>query len=383
MFYEFFQDIDSQEKCQGLANTEENDWLDCLDDSSLKCFREAYVIAKVSSWDPVLITGPNGTGKTGYARLVWNQNRIWLEKEKTMREKYGVVYKKDILPVNCAAFSENLIVSELFGSRKGSFTGSIANQTGKIQTAHDSGKCLFLDEIGDLPMPAQAMLLRFFQDDEIQPLGEAEPYKVKNLKVVCATNRDLREEVKKGNFREDLYNRINKYKISVPPLKDRPNDCEQNYVNFFNKFKKKQVGMPWEDIMSIDREKFGRKNTKWNYSWPGNFRELQNRLQQAIVQNMLKGKSLVEFEDLFPEGIDVAKSAAAAGEGCVDLMDFDLPAISSGGALPQFDLEQKLSDVANAYIAKALSQARTKQDAAKLLGYSSYQKMDRRLSRKI
>lgn len=388
-------DLHDQKACQDLANTKKNDFLDCLDEASFRCFREAYVIAKVSAWDPVLVTGPNGTGKTGYAKLIWNENECMDVPEE----------KGDILTVNCAAFSENLIVAELFGHSKGAFTDAKRETLGKIRTAYLNKQCLFLDEVGDLPLSAQAMLLRFFDNGEVQPVGAPEPIRLEDfkasdiedkklkdkysskgagngngkLKVVCATNKNLKEEIRKGNFREDLYNRINKYCVEVPPLCIRPKDCEQNFDNFFNKrFKEKNENATWLKRLKIDRKGFGEANEKSGYQWPGNFRELQNRLQQAIVRTLLNGGGTIGFDDLFPEGIEVAKAKAATeetGTGSV-LSNFGFP--DPDGVLPQFDLPQKLSELENAYIRKALAQVKTRADAAKLLGYKSYQTMGRR-----
>lgn len=138
MNFELFPEIDTKEKCQDLA--QQYNKLDCLDDVSLKCFREAFIIAKMSGNNPVLITGDNGCGKTGYAQLMWGANQIRTKKSKT----------KEMLAANCAAFSENLIASELFGHTENAFTGAKKKRQGKIIAACDKG-CLFLDEIGDLP----------------------------------------------------------------------------------------------------------------------------------------------------------------------------------------------------------------------------------------
>ena len=388
-------DLHDQKACQDLANTKKNDFLDCLDEASFQCFREAYVIAKVSAWDPVLIMGPNGTGKTGYAKLIWNENECTDVPEE----------KRETLTLNCAAFPENLIETELFGHDKGAFTDAKSESLGKIRTAYLNKQCLFLDEVGDLPLSAQAMLLRFFDNGEVQPVGAPEPIRLKDfkasdikdkklkekytgtgagngngkLKVVCATNKNLKEEIRKGNFREDLFNRMNKYCVEVPPLCIRPRDCEQNFDNFFNiRFKEKNKGALWLDRLKIDREGFGEANEKSGYQWPGNFRELQNRLQQAIVRKLLNGGGTIGFDDLFPEGIAEAKARATNGEMGANtvLSDFGFP--DPDGALPQFDLPQKLSELENAYIRKALAQVKTQADAAKLLGYKSYQTMGRR-----
>lgn len=366
MNFELFPEIDTKEKCQNLA--QQYNKLDCLDDVSLKCFREAFIIAKMSGNNPVLITGDNGCGKTGYAQLMWGANQIRAKKSKT----------KEMLAANCAAFSENLIASELFGHTENAFTGAKKKRQGKIIAACDKG-CLFLDEIGDLPLSAQAMLLRFFQDKEIQPLGADEPIKLANPpKVICATNKDLRKEIKEGRFREDLFNRINKFHIHVPPLKERPKDCLQNANNFLDNFKKIQkdswgVKTDWVNQIKID-DNFYEDNRKSKYSWPGNFRELENRIYHAAIIKVSQGETCIKFSDLFdtdyiesPEHQETTSTS------------FGLP---SGAILPSFDLEAKLDEIRAHFIEKAITQCDgEKTKAAKLLGYSNYQKMDRRRSK--
>ena len=366
MKYDLFPAIASQEGCQELA--QQYNKLDCLDEPSLKCFREAYVIAKMSGSQPVLITGDNGCGKTGYAQLMWGVNSI--------RTKRG--HSKEMLNVNCSAFSENLIASELFGHKRGAFTGADSNREGKIQTAGKKG-CLFLDEIGDLPLSAQALLLRFFQDNEIQPLGTDEPIKLQDPpKVICATNKDLRKEINEGRFREDLFNRINKFHVHVPPLRIRPKDCLQNANNFLDKFKEMQADsseVVAEQLgkMKIDSN-FYNDNAKSGYSWPGNFRELENRIYRAAVTKITCGGTCIKFSDLFDEGFIDSPDRVNT-----ETQDFDLP---KGPVLRPFDLEAKLDEIRANFIDKAIAQCNgEKTKAAKLLGYSNYQKMDRRRSK--
>src|SRR5574344_2000886 len=160
MNIDFLERVRDSKECQEIAHTKAYDMLDCLDAPSLDCFRRAFVIAKTSGWETVLITGPNGVGKTGYAKLIWGENPAF--KKKNAKS----------LNVNCAAFPGNLIESELFGYARGAFTGADKNgHSGKIKTAAEKHGCIFLDEIGDLPLAAQAALLRFFQDREIQVVG--------------------------------------------------------------------------------------------------------------------------------------------------------------------------------------------------------------------
>lgn len=366
MKYDLFPAIASQESCQELA--QQYNKLDCLDEPSLKCFREAYVIAKMSGSQPVLITGDNGCGKTGYAQLMWGVNSI--------RTKRG--HSKEMLNVNCAAFSENLIASELFGHKRGAFTGADSDREGKIKAAGKKG-CLFLDEIGDLPLSAQALLLRFFQDNEIQPLGIEEPFKLPDPpKVICATNKDLRKEINEGRFREDLFNRINKFHVHVPPLRIRPKDCLQNANNFLDKFKEMQadsseVVAELLGKMEIDSN-FYNDNVNSGYSWPGNFRELENRIYHVAIKKVACGETNIKFSDLFDEDfINTPKCEEN------NVQNYGLPTAS---LVPEFDLEAKLNEIRSFFIEKAMQQCGcVKTKAAKLLGYSNYQVMDRRRSK--
>lgn len=372
------------------SNAELDDFLDSGDEASEKCFNKAYVIAKISGWEPVLITGPNGTGKSGYAKLVWNENP-----SSNVTEAQRAKNRPEMLSVNCSAFSENLIACELFGYKKGAFTGANEDHKGKIEVAYEEGLPLFLDEIGDLPLSAQAMLLRFLQNGEIQPVGSAKPFvigkkrgkdgKILNrVKVICATNKNLEQEVLDRNFREDFFNRINKYRIEIPSLCERPNDCRQNFINFFNKFKKSLMknGAPdWAMDVDIDVEDFDKKNRRSKYKWPGNFRELQNALNQAIAQKIIDGDDKkIGFDDLFPNGIveESRKTSLDENVNVLDVGRFDFYDVELPGR--NFDLEACLHNLRKICIEKAKRQfSGNKTKAATLLGYKNYQKMDRRL----
>lgn len=366
MKFELFPEIDTKEKCQTMAQSYNK--LDCLDDVSLKCFREAYVIAKMSAEQPVLITGDNGCGKTGYAQLMWGASPLRVRKHKVPK----------MLTVNCAAFPDSLIIAELFGNEKGAYTGSTGKREGKILAAGKKG-CLFLDEIGELSLLAQAMLLRFFQDHEIQPLGADESITLDDPpKVICATNKDLRKEIEKGRFREDLFNRINKFHVHVPPLKIRPKDCLKNANNFLENFIKMQDGSigidtEWLSTMQID-ERFYKDNLESGYAWPGNFRELENRIFHTAIKKVSNHERTIKFSDLFDEGFIESPDHVDS-----ETPEFDLP---KGPVLPSFDLEAKLDEIRADFIDKAIKQCNgEKTKAAKLLGYNSYQKMDRRRSK--
>ena len=359
---DFMSRIDSPEKCQKIANSKENNFLDCLDDCSLACFRRAFVIAQVSGDETVLITGPSGTGKTGYANLIWNEN--------VKNSKKGPA--RSYLPVNCAAFNDNLILNELFGSKKGAFTGAGQDFKGKIETAADECGCLFLDEIGELSLPAQAALLRFFQDKEIQVLGSPKPKKIdKAVKVICATNKNLEKEVREGRFREDLYNRINKYMVTIPPLRDRPKDFFENAQRFLRKFVEQQDAS-WAKQLRLSSD-FQEKNKRSKYAWPGNFRELENRIHQAVVVQLMNGCLEVPFDALFATA---GNSATEEIYSPVSLESFGFPNPFNGAS---FDLGRCVSDLQRYYVERAKSLAGNKAKAAALLGLSNYQKMDRLL----
>ncbi len=217
------------------------------------------IIEKVAATDArVLITGPNGTGKELVAH--------WLH-EKSDRAKSSMI------EVNCAAIPSELIESELFGHVKGSFTGANKDRAGKFEAAN--GGTIFLDEIGDMSLSAQAKVLRALQENKIQRVGSDKDIKV-NVRIVAATNKDLKEEIAEGRFREDLYHRLAVILIKVPALNDRRNDIPL-LVNFFSEKISKEQGMPKKD--------FSKNAIKLlqEYDWTGNIRELRNVVERLII----------------------------------------------------------------------------------------------------
>ena len=206
----------------------------------------------------ILVHGETGTGKELVARAIHNQST-----------RSG----KPIICVNCAAIPETLIESELFGYEKGAFTGANTNRTGLIEAA--DGGTLFLDEIGELPLEAQARLLRFIQEDEIRRIGSVEAIKV-NVRLICATHRDLKDMAHSGRFREDLYYRINVMKLELPPLRERGKDilelAETLLKNRCEKMKKPLMHFSPKAIQAIT-----------TYIWPGNIRELENAIERAVI----------------------------------------------------------------------------------------------------
>jgi DNA-binding NtrC family response regulator len=179
----------------------------------------------------------------------------------------------EMISVNCAAIPENLIESELFGHEKGAFTGATANRTGLVEAA--SGSTLFLDEIGELPLEAQARLLRVLQESEIRKVGSVQSKKV-DVRLVVATHRDLKQLVIDGDFREDLYYRINVMTLIIPPLNERGNDILELADAILDRTCKR---------LKSPMLKFSSEATQAisSYPWPGNVRELENAIERAVV----------------------------------------------------------------------------------------------------
>ena len=221
--------------------------------------RVRAIIDKVAPTEArVLITGSNGTGKEVVAHLIHeNSNRA----------------KGPMVEVNCAAIPSELIESELFGHMKGSFTGAVKDRAGKFEQA--DGGTLFLDEIGDMSLSAQTKVLRALQENEITRVGSDKTIKV-NVRVIAATNKNLQQEIEKGNFREDLFHRLNVIPIHVPNLKDRKEDIPL-LVNHFielicNEQGWKNKGINDEAIQALQA-----------HDWPGNIRELRNVVERLII----------------------------------------------------------------------------------------------------
>jgi transcriptional regulator with GAF, ATPase, and Fis domain len=205
----------------------------------------------------VLIMGETGTGKELIARNLHEE---------------GQRCDKIFLPFNCSAAPRELLESQLFGHKRGTFTGAVNDQRGIIRAAE--GGTLFLDEIGDLALELQPKLLRFLQEGEIMPLGDA-PRKV-DVRVIAATNRDLEQDVREGRFREDLFYRLNTFVIKVPPLRVRPEDVPPLASYYFEKMCRRHH----RQLAGITPEAVGYLT---RYSWPGNVRQLRNELERSVV----------------------------------------------------------------------------------------------------
>jgi transcriptional regulator with PAS, ATPase and Fis domain len=218
--------------------------------------RTAQIAAAVDV--TMLLLGESGTGKELLAEAIHRESR---------RAKAAFV------PVNCAALPESLAESELFGHRKGAFTGAIADKAGLITSA--DGGTLFLDEIGELPLSLQAKLLRFIENGEILPVGAQRPLKV-NVRLIAATNRDLNAEVKAGRFRADLYYRLNVVPVELPPLRQRSGDAALLIEALMRRFAASH-GLAAPMLTPAARKALEA------YSWPGNVRELRNFCERITV----------------------------------------------------------------------------------------------------
>ena len=247
--------------------------------------REVYrFLARVAPTDStVLLRGESGTGKELAARAL---------------HRGSVRAGKPFVAINCAALSEPLLESELFGHEKGAFTGALARKPGKLEVAHTG--TVFLDEIGELPPPLQAKLLRALQEREIERVGGTQPIRV-DLRVVAATNRDLEKAIREGTFREDLYYRLNVISLTLPPLRERREDIPELADHFAALFSRK-IG---RRIAGFSPEA---RACLLRYDWPGNIRELANAIERAVV---LGDGELIHAEDL-PETLLEAAPAAGA-----------------------------------------------------------------------
>ncbi len=236
----------------------------------LELFELIKDIAKTNS--TVLITGESGTGKELIANAIhFNSDRI----------------KKPFVKVNCAVLAENLLESELFGHVKGAFTGAIRDKLGRFELAN--GGTIFLDEIGDISPNMQLKLLRVLQEGEFERVGGTETIKV-DVRIIAATNRNLEEMMRKGEFRQDLYYRLNVIPLEVPPLRERKDDIPLLVTHFIEKFSKQFN----KEIEAIDEDAM---KSLQNYTWPGNIRELENLIERAVVLNKTGRLTVKDFPD--------------------------------------------------------------------------------------
>jgi two-component system, NtrC family, nitrogen regulation response regulator NtrX len=234
---------------------------------------EAQIRSAAPTGSRVLITGENGSGKEIVARTL---HRLSSRADQAF------------IDVNCAAIPEELIESELFGHRKGAFTGAIEDRKGKFELA--DGGTLFLDEIGDMSLKTQAKVLRVLQEQTFQRVGAQQTIQV-DVRVIAATNKDLEEEIRRGTFRSDLYYRLNVIPLDVPPLRERGNDIVLLAEHFLRRFSA-ETGAPKKKLSA------GAAARLKSYGWPGNVRELRNVIERLAI--LLPGET-IEADDVHLE----------------------------------------------------------------------------------
>lgn len=277
----------------------------------------------------VLIMGESGTGKELIAKAVhYNSPRA----------------DKPFVTINCTAIPENLLESEMFGHQKGSFTGAVANKAGLVEAAHTGS--LFLDEVGEIPQSIQVKLLRFLQEREFRRVGGTDDKKI-DVRVIAATNKILEEEMEAGNFREDLYYRLNVIRIRLPPLREREEDIPLLVDHFLKKFSKEQ-GKKIEKVSSLAMR------VLCNYSYPGNVRELENIIERCVT--------LEQSDQLTAENLP-QKLFESAGPVCIG-GELDIPPDG-------IDINRTMEDMEKKLITRALDiSSGNRPRAAKLLGIS-------------
>lgn len=235
----------------------------------------------------VLLRGESGTGKELLARFIH---------AKSTRAA------KRLIAVNCAAVPEGLLESELFGFEKGAFTGAHQSKPGKFELAHDS--TLLLDEVSEMPLLLQAKLLRVIQEGEIERLGARSPLRV-NVRLIATSNRDLSAMVRRGEFREDLFYRLNVVPLQIPPLRERPRDIH-GLAKFFTQVSNHLNGRAIQSISDAALQKL------MTWKWPGNVRELENVIERAVL--LCQGNQL-DIGDIEISGYDEQKSEAPVAGG--------------------------------------------------------------------
>ncbi len=273
-----YQLYELEKENRRLAIAEGGSPLDGIVGASNTMLNACRLLEKVGPSEATsLILGESGTGKELFAQAL---HRLSPRKDKPF------------VALNCAAIPDNLLESELFGYEKGAFTGAVKQTKGKIETA--SGGTLFLDEIGDMPMPLQAKMLRFLQERVIERLGGRGTIEV-DVRIVCATHRNLDQLIKEGGFREDLFFRISEIVIDVPALRERETDKLLLAQTFLQRFSEKN-GRSFRGFTEQARAAID------SYEWPGNVRELENRIKRAVV--LSEGNRITPEDMGFTEKVD-------------------------------------------------------------------------------
>ncbi|MBI5568320.1 MAG: sigma-54-dependent Fis family transcriptional regulator [Desulfomonile tiedjei] len=279
----------------------------------------------------VLILGESGTGKELVARAI---------------HRLSPRAARPFITINCTAIPEGLLESEMFGHQKGSFTGALGNKPGLVEIAHTG--TLFLDEVGDIPLSVQAKLLRFLQEREFRRVGGTNDKKI-DVRVIAATNKKLEKEMEKGNFREDLYYRLNVIRIRLPPLAEREEDIPLLVGHFLKKFAKEQG----KDITKVSSLAM---RVLCNYQYPGNVRELENIVERCVT---LEGSDQLTADNLPPK---LLERPGAAGVNPLGEMDIPPDGI---------DLNRTMENIERRLINRALDiTGGNRSRAATLLGIS-------------
>lgn len=262
--------VSADQKQSGPSKNTSHDYFEGVSEQSRQLKEIISIVAPTPM--SVLLVGESGTGKEYIARLIH---------EKSPRKN------SPFIAVDCGAIPKELAASEFFGHIRGSFTGAIADKTGYFESAN--GGTLFLDEIGNLSYDTQIQLLRALQESVIKPVGASKSVKV-NIRVITATNEDLSEAMEKGNFRKDLYHRLNEFQISAPALRNR----KQDIMHFARHFLKQANHYLNKDIEGFDPEV---QEVFLKYSWPGNLRELKNIVKRATLLSKTTQISLPEIPE--------------------------------------------------------------------------------------
>ena len=292
----------------------------------LRLLHELEVVA--GSDLPVLLLGETGVGKELFARL--------LHRQSTRRAK-------PLVHVNCAALPESLAESELFGHVRGAFSGAVADRPGRFEAAE--GGTLFLDEVGELPLAVQAKLLRTLQNGEIQRLGADRPRRV-DVRVIAATNRNLRDQVRDGAFRADLYHRLSVYPVPIPPLRERGNDVLL-LAGRFLELNRARLGLRSLRLSASAQDALRR------YPWPGNIRELEHVVSRAALKALSRGVNRADIVTLEPALLDLDADAASVAHAPLDA---GAPAVATTPPTPT-TAEGPLRDAVDACQRLAIKQA--------------------------
>ncbi len=290
-------------------------------------------IEKISQTDStVLITGESGTGKELVARAIH---------ENSTRAD------KPLVTVNCGAIPAELLEAELFGHIKGAFTGAIQNRVGRFELAN--GGTIFLDEVGELPLHLQVKLLRVLQTRQFEAVGSSKTMEV-DVRIICATNRNLEEAIEKREFREDLYYRLNVIPVKIPSLRERKSDIPvliQHFVKQFNEVTGHSVEAPSGQIMEALAA----------YDWPGNIRELENLMERMVI---LKGQGTVDLGDLPHRIFQQYAESRPAGAGALSEWEFPRMVLPNSGV----DLRNIVAAFENHLIDQALARTNNNKNRA-------------------